>query len=495
MVTSRTKKLAQALLPKLRSIEPPPEVGFRVLVLDDQMFIDELYPSLLILQDEGWGKYKKTISINPEINLECAYNHELDLEVMICRSLEYAKNYLIEFHFDICLVDIDFKRDPEYPHGNYPRLGGLLFAIALVNKTKTCTSIFTALGEELRNYPDYSYLKQLAEKQVLGNLYFEEIKHEQNQKQLEVLLKKAFYNYGNSEQFYAYSWCKKVLPILKPTASSASACAQHLFSGDEPGFLELQESRDGVSNKISNELIRVLVPKEYRKEVAGLILKTACGHALVRYLFCRLAHGINADKAIRGLLEPQKQQQFDKCFEDACSHFEIINPEEFRQKIHEGGKKFYRVDLFKVLLEDKNEKSNQHLFLYGFWNNPDEAWKNLKNEIASLVVQKGTDFPLQIETWEIDQQGQPVEGDGWGRVIKIWANREGDDYRDQPNQGGTIDQIKFLRKVAAKLEIVGSEGTFNLSEGRWIKEDKSDSKLLFLRITVNHIPETENEYA
>jgi hypothetical protein len=490
MVTSRTKALKQQLLPQLIPIEPPGEIGFRVLVLDDQMFANELYPSLLILKDEGWGKYKRTISINPEVNLECIYNSELDLEVMICRSLEYAKNYMLDMHFDICLVDIDFKRDPEYPHGNHPRLGGLLFAIGLVNKTKTCTSIFTALGEELREYPDYSYLRQLAEKQVLGNLYFEEI--EQDQKQLEAILKKAFYNYLFPEKVHADSWCKKVLPILKPTASSASACAQHLFSGDEPGFLELQEPRDGMSNRISHELIRILVPKDYRKEVAGLLLKTACGHAMVRYLFCRLAHGINTEKALRGDLEPKKQKQFDRCFEDACQHFNIADPQRFRKKIIEGGKKYYRVNLSEIFSDSATPSSEKNIFLYGLWENPDAAWKNLKNEIASLVVQKGTDAPIQIETWEIDQQGEPVNGDGWGRVIKIWANRKGDDYRDQPNQGGTIDQIKLLRKVAAKLEVVGEEGTFNLSESRWIKEDKSDSNLVCLRITAIHIPETEN---
>ena len=487
MVTTRTKALKQQLLPRLMPIEPPSEIGFRVLVLDDQMFANELYPSLLMLKDEGWGKYKRTISIEPEINLECVYNSEIDLEVTICRSLEYAKNYMLDMHFDICLVDIDFKRDPEYPRGNHPKLGGLLFAIALVNKTKTCTSIFTALGEELRAYPDYSYLRQLAEKQVLGNLYFEEI--EQDQKQLEAILKKAFYNYLFPEKVHADSWCKKVLPILKPTATSASACAQHLFSGDEPGFLELQEPRDGMSNKISNELIRTLVPKDYRKEVAGLLLKTACGHALVRYLFCRLAHGINTEKAVQGLLETKKQKQFDRCFEEACQHFEIADSKEFRKKIIAGGKKYYRVNLSEIFSHDEPA-----IFLYGLWENPDAAWQNLKNEIASLVVQKGTNAPIQIETWEIDQQGEPVNGDGWGRVIKIWSNREGDDYRDQPNQGGTIDQIKLLRKVAA-LEVVGGEGTFNLSEGRWIKEKKSDSNLVFLRITAIHIPETENEYA
>ncbi len=490
MVTSRTKALKQQLLPQLVAIEPPSEIGFRVLVLDDQMFANELYPSLLILKDEGWGKYKRTISINPEVNLECVYNSELDLEVTICRSLEYAKNYMLDMHFDICLVDIDFKRDPEYPHGNHPRLGGLLFAIALVNKTKTCTSIFTALGEELREYPDYRYLRQLAEKQVLGNLYFEEI--EQDQKQLEAILKKAFYNYLFPEKVHADSWCKKVLPILKPTASSASACAQHLFSGDEPGFLELQESRDGMSNRISNELVRTLVPKDYRKEVAGLLLKTACGHAMVRYLFCRLAHGINTEKALGGNLEPKKQKQFDRCFEDACQHFNIVDTKTFRQKIIEGGKKYYRVNLYEIFSDSETPSSEKNIFLYGLWENPDAAWKNLKNEIANLVVQKGTDAPIQIETWEIDQQGEPVNGDGWGRVIKIWANRKGSDYRDQPNQGGTIDQIKLLRKVAAKLEVVGEEGTFNLSEGRWIKEDKSDSNLVCLRITAIHIPETEN---
>jgi len=74
MVTSRTKALKQQLLPQLIPIEPPSEIGFRVLVLDDQMFANELYPSLLILKDEGWGKYKRTISINPEVNLECIYN-------------------------------------------------------------------------------------------------------------------------------------------------------------------------------------------------------------------------------------------------------------------------------------------------------------------------------------------------------------------------------------------------------------------------------------
>ena len=488
MVTSKTKALKQQLLPRLMPIEIPSKIGFRVLVLDDQMFANEIYPSLLILKDEGWGKYKRTISINPEINLECVYNSELDLEVIICRSLEYAKNYMLDMHFDICLVDIDFRRDPEYPHGNHPRLGGLLFAIALVNKTKTCTSIFTALGEELRAYPDYSYLRQLAEKQVLGNLYFEEI--EQDQKQLEAILKKAFYNYLFPEKTHADSWCKKVLPILKPTANSASACAQHLFSGDEPGFLELQEPRDGMKNKIPHELIRTLVPKDYRKEVAGLLLKSACGHALVRYLFCRLAHGINTEKAVQGLLEPKKQKQFDRCFENACQHFEIANSQEFRKKILTGGKKYYRINLAEIFSQEKPA-----IFLYGLWENPDAAWQNLKNEIASLVVQKGTDAPIQIETWEIDQQGEPVNGDSWGRVIKIWANRKGDDYRDQPNQGGTIDQIKLLRKVAAKLEVVGRKGTFNLSEGRWIKEHKSDSNSVFLQITAIHIPETENEYA
>jgi hypothetical protein len=492
MLSSRLKALVKQELPQLLPIEPPSQVGFRVLVLDDQMFVNELYPSFLGIKNQGWGKYKRQISHDPPLSLECLYNKYLDLEVMICRSLAYAKNYLLNIHFDICLVDIDFRKDPEYPHGNHPRLGGLLYAIALVTKTKTCTSIFTALGEELREYPDYSYLRQLAEKQVLGNLYFEEI--EKNQKQLEVILKKAFYNYETSSKFHEYSWCKKVLPLLKPTASSASACAQHLFSGDEPGYLELQEPREGVTNQISNELIRVLVPKDNRKEVAGLLLKIACGHALVRYLFCRLAHGINTEKALLGFLEPKKQKQFDRCFEDACVHFEIANPKEFRKKILEGGKKYYRINLLEIF-PGSGIINNQPIFLYGLWKNPDDDWENLKNEIASLVVQKGTDVPIQMESWEIDQKGQPVEQEGWGRVIKIWANREGTDYRDQPSQGGTIDQIKLLRKVAAKLEIVGVKGTLNLSEGRWIKEDKSGTNLVYIRVTVMHIPELENENA
>jgi len=481
----------------MEDTSPPEKVSLRILLLDDEVANPETVSNHLY---NIFDKNKFYIKWYKRPKLRGSFQHlftclgvydenqtHIGLEIFLCQSIIDAGYFLLDTHFDIALLDIDFKKDRYVkPHHDLiPRLGGFLFGLHLAHKKNTLPFVFTAKEDDLRKDPDYKYLTNLS----LGNLTI----HDEGGKKIQKYLQNGFYN-----------WCDKILPQLKPTADTASVCAFYLFScgkKESKDFLQLESQRSQeMSEEIRNDLICILLEIDKRGEVAVILNVIACGHALVRFLFCNLAHLNQITKALNGTLneggDHDKQEKFDTLFKRACSLFNIENLEDFKKKIHSDGNindKYFRINLFSVLQND-NTKT---LYIFGLRDNPDNEQEQLAENIKDLVIPKSKNNQLtnkqkiKIYSFEINKKGEKVDCSkpSWRRIIEISAKRKGSSYLDR-NMGGTYETIKkLLSKNVSGLEVLGPKGTLDLLSD--IKVDEKNTPYITLRITVNHMPANE----
>lgn len=522
----------------LSVIEKPTKVNFRILILDDEIAKEEDFevktmPIMFkLLTRDNWGKYKRSFSSESSQEFNCIYNSDLGIEVVLCPSLVWAADALVDVHFDLCLIDIDFRQDPHPEHSaDFPKVGSLFFAASRQNKYNSI-SVFTGLGEELRKNLDYTYALKYSKKQKLGNLFINELSKEQ--KNLELLIRKSFYT--SVQEQPNFSWCVKVLPLLKPTPDSALTCGMYLLQdnfNDNNGSqnLVLQTSRgEGISREIPNKLIWLLLENDQnRKEVASLLLKETNGHALVRRIFCKTAHGHERVQAINGRINGTStwgnQTLFNQQFSLACSLFGIPQDQEIPllkailKEATEDKKellqsKYFRINLADyadmIYLYDSNKENYQKCewekdkdkpscYIYGLWwqesfgkMSPDDYASALVDHIKQVVNdnKENKDAQFQIKWKSIGTLADP-DDKSYGWEYEITGNRPSDsDYLTQCNtqQGGTIPKLKELLlpegkkyPIAAEVKIKGCKGSYDLRTGT-PENDITDKITVYIKV-------------
>jgi len=467
-------------------------IAFRVLLLDDELgarrnalsSLDEIDQDDEPAEDK-WGKYERLLG-EEEATFKVLYHMGLKLEVVLCRRLKKAREHLLGdgVHFDVCLADIDFKKDIGYLNRDepVPRLGGLLFAIGLVDEPKTYTSIFTAKDDLLRDVPDYSYLREM--KKHLGNLQFES----EGSKEIDKSLKEAF-----------RKWTKTVLlDELHPTPQSSIHVAEHLDSGRrDPRPLELEMERKGIGNTIPSETLYKLLGDSERKQVANMLSRSVCGHALVRQLFCDYAH--NPGQRKKGFSDNEKldvQEKFDDAWKRACKLYDIRNKEELEEELEKDKKEsYYRRDLRNIFeahkVTENGDKVTEELRLFALTEEPDDFWNNIRCAVEGYVVKEGSNAGVEVQSKRI------CEGNTeYGKQITFSGDRQDNMYLRQIGSGGSFqDVVNALNKTVSEIRLDGPEGSASITpDGKLHRLDESDrSEFVSLTITVRHLPAEEPE--
>lgn len=464
-------------------IEPPQaeDVAFRVLLLDDELGArGAALPSLNEIDQDGrpaedkWGKYERILG-EENVTFKALYHGDLELEVVLCRRLKKAREHLLgdEVHFDVCLADIDFKKDIGYRNRGepVPKLGGLLFAMGLVGEPKTYTSIFTAKDDLLRDVPDYRYLRKMKSK--LGNLKFES----EGSKEIDKSIKKSF-----------YKWTKDVLiDELNPTDMSCIQVVESFHELEKNEVLELDKKRSGISNKVSSNMIKNIINNDEKiAEISNMLNESVCGHALVRLLFCKWAHN-QVEKAFEGNLDYQSdQRRFNEAWSRACKLYNIEDKVKIENKIRgSNGKDYYRHDnIFELFdIQDYPYK----LRIYGLTEEPCKKWCRVRDTIEDYIIEDGSGGDVKIE----------VEKDQYGKEITFVGNRTGEEYlKGQLGEGGSLQDIpEWLNKTVSEIKVDGEAGAGVMTpNGTFSRLDdgSNDPDVVSLTLTVHHFPATED---
>lgn len=429
---------------KLNTAKELKDIALRVLVLDDEVDVNNLIEAFQNLAyKDDWYWYEGTFLKNGgKLPLTCLYNATMQMEVVRCPSVHRARRFLLDEHFDIALLDIDFTSDPE---GSAPALGGLLFGLGYINTEAApfcILQVFTAKGHDLRsNNPDFLYLEELARENKLGKLKIELLENSAS-KNVKKMLQEAFYR-----------WCVEVLGYkgkLEADPATLIKLGQFFYGGgklenateDEKKIKVCLDSgqRQGLRSIIPIATFDALIDSDdgKRKNLAAECMDV-CGHAAVRNLFCGYAHG----NILPYLKEEEEERRdlFNSRFDNACDLFQVGEAKEFRKKLIELEdideiKKRYRLTLADLCGTQHvgTEKDNVHttitvtytpdpknpIYLYGLWEDPEIYKKRLLHRLADILINtENNNKILSIET-RLHGANTSKESHGW--TIKVAGN-------------------------------------------------------------------------
>lgn len=470
-------------IPSCNDIEK--SAGLRILLLDDELaFPAVAYGGLKTLQ-EGWCLFEQDMQAvsdsdrDKKQSFTTLYNASWGVELVLCHSVISARNYLLKETFDICLVDIDFGMDVWCDVGveGPPRLGGLLFALARPVDKRTVISVFTAKDDTLRKDPDYTYLAKCADYLGEGSPVF----FEKSTKDIAGELKKAF-----------YKWCRNVLTVpglLHPKSAELIALSEALYQENEkdPNFLYfLPDNRHANEVGIAFAVFGALLDESQKMEMASLLNRAVCGHALVRQLFCKLAHAKQRVPAITLYLDPradipfEDKAEFIQVFKDAMDLFGINDKKSFAEKLE---KDFSNVKTCRIriklstlvsMIGKDYQVSLDDIYFYALQENPEGFWNDVAAEIKDVVFNSkvsGRKSALTVKTIKLDQAGKETCNDphyGWSVIME--ADRRDNSYVSQgEGKGGSFEKLRnYLGSFAQSVFVRGHAGCYDLLAERSI---------------------------
>lgn len=492
--------------------------GLRVLLLDDELAFPAVAHDGLKSLQEGWCQFEtqiKAVSSNSGNNTFISlYNAAWGVEVVLCNSVISARQYLLKETFDICLVDIDFGMDLSQDKGvdGPPRLGGLLFALARPLDKRTVISIFTAKDDTLRKDPDYTYLATCAK--LLGE--DSPVSFSTSTKDIAEELKKAF-----------YKWCQNVLAVpalLHPKSADMLTLSEHLSSKDKIKFLRFsKDDRHEDGDSLSFAAFDTLLDQSQKREMASLLNRRVCGHALVRHLFCNLAHADERKEAIISFLTPQngngfrKKEEFNQVFVDAMDLFGITDQENFATTLSEKFKRTVpccfniRIKLKQLvnLISNNDDNGYTDIYFYALQKEPKNFWEKVADEIKKVIIDSSNSRKkpaFKVETFKLGQDGKKTESSSYGWAVIMSANRNDNTYVNQGDgKGGSFAQLKdHLGSFAQSVFVRGPHGCYDLLAkrsvscadcgiacGSPVSNNKQWPIMVQLGIVVRHVPATD----
>ncbi len=478
--------------------------ALRILLLDDELAEPKIAERSIINLGNpvDWICYTRKIK---ECPFFCFGNKRWQIELLLCRSVFYARDYLINEKFDICLIDVDFNTgDPERGSQKIPSLGGILPALVYCRDPLTYLTIFTAKDSELRDDANYYFLREMSKTGTLGNLEIEDLSAKVSAtKELSVRIPEAI-----------VCWMEKVLPKRFPDAKDASLLVDIFLDNEKPfdGSLKLKYPKERevmLPYSLFGDLLTVR-PQDVSRvitqkgvDIMRMLSVAACGHQLVRHTVCKIGHVndymqnccvsalFNGQKCQCGKQEQQTANEFTVNIDAACKMFGVqrdilmnaIGYPLSGAKV----KRHTRIDIAKTL--GKNEDS--HTVLFGIFIDPEGWMKEFKKEVESLIGKS-----LEIKGKDYKELGSHVkpgcESESRTRVITIQGQRDDKNYIS--DTGGSISNlangsIVKLCKIASDVKLLGPCGTFDMRSRKVV--DQNISQKVCLQITVQHSRATE----
>jgi len=515
--------------------------GLKILLLDDQLAEpNRAWDSLRNFKSDGWSYYEKSISSK---TFKCFGNQVLSIEIILCRSVFHARDCLFDEHFDICLVDVDFKaRDLERANHEVPSLGGILPALVLARDEHTYLRVFTAKDSDLRDDANYAYLKELSKKDRLGNLCIQDGGTKEISRQLPEVI---------------YDWMMQILPKRQPTCESCAKLVDALRANNGTlGELVLPKG-DAVPNtkipfSLFYEIISVdrsdsqenITTQERRTNLWLELSKASSGHQVARHTFIGIDHineatpmccmealfagtectshieNVNDGRPSNSKVTTTKAIEFKAHFDSACRVFDV-NSEQFRAKVASGQelKLHTRMHLGEVLEGLVKEEGVVGCpLIYGMFEEPG-TWKAdfrqqiylhlINNKKAAPPPKKkrlfcwsrkspsaarSEDAVLSIVANDYDQngnqlslQGNTDSTDSRKRTITITGNRTDNGYLYPDESGGfkkTLEATRELKllTIAPEIRLRGPHGSVDLHTGRFNEDDKIETVCLELTL-------------
>jgi hypothetical protein len=501
-------------------------ISMRILILDDEREINVINSVLLTFFYDVKSVISETKLMASEDEKSTIYFDTIDypdinLQVFLCNDIFMATK-LLGYHFDIILADASFKRPPlNYEHQNkVPNLGGMLFSLAFVDAPYTFVKVYATEDDSLDENPDYLYLKYLinsqrnSEKQFFSFISFT---IGDNIKSIRQQLQQSFYS-SNDEN----NWLQKIFFKLKPSLSSLSELIEILYVGNLPpensAKITVKDLRKNFSesledNKISSEisyglLFSMIQPRD-RRSVISLLLKESCGHALVRYIFGKVAHLSEDEGDVAKLLRllkskenhhdrgqemegTQTKEMFDFHLNDACKYFDV-DQNTFRSEMIafleeqppnlEKARSIFRVNIRFVLAQEESSR----IYLYGLWSN-----ENKQSRFRDDLVRLTTNILLDADDPKTTNLNVSSEGRSSEKTITISGNRTDPSGSYLSPQGGSYNDLcVLLNKFVHKIKIVGPCGEVTLSYNGEV-EDKDPGvarDILSIQLVLNNLPD------
>jgi len=489
---------------KIIAGEPLDSPALRLLLLDDELAeLRIAEKSVLNLgKPDDWIYYSRIIN---KRSFFCLGNKRWQIELLLCKSVFHALDHLLKEEFDICLIDVDFKTgDPERIRQEIPSLGGILPALAFCRNPLIYLTIFTAKDSELRDDANYTFLREMANTGILGNLEVEDSSAKASAtKELSERIPDAI-----------IQWMRHILPKRFPDAKDASLLVDAFLDESKSfnGSLKLQhpiEREAGLPYSLFGDLLTVR-PQDVSRvitqkgvDIMRMLSVAACGHQLVRHTVCKIGHVndymqnccvsalFNGQKCQCGKQEQQTANEFTANIDAACKMFGVqrdilmnaIGYPLSGAKV----KRHTRIDIAKTL--GKNEDS--HTVLFGIFIDPEGWMKEFKKEVESLIGKS-----LEIKGKDYNDVGSHVkpgcESESRTRVITIQGQRDDKNYIS--DTGGSISNlangsIVKLCKIASDVKLLGPGGTFDMRSRKVV--DQNISQKVCLQITVQHSRATE----
>lgn len=482
--------------------------ALRLLLLDDELaYLKVAERSIINLsKPEDWIWYSVTIK---DRTFFCFGHTRWQIELLLCNSVFHVRDQLIDQKFDICLIDVDFSKDPERGRKAIPSLGGILPALAFCKRPYTYLTIFTAKDSELRDDANYSFLREMAVAGYLGNLKVEDLDAKGSAtKELSVIIPHAI-----------IWWMNHILPNRYPDEQDASLLVDVFLEKNKPfdGSLKLKHPKERVVS-LPHSLFGDLLTDsaEYGQQIEDIIRllsKAACGHQLVRHTVCNIAH-VNEDLpdcCVKALFEgiichhnrfsEADAKAFTANIDAACKMFDVLRNDLMAVigKPIRGAKvkQHTRMDIAHAL----SLPHPSDAVVFGIFVNPTNWMEEFKTQVEGLLKSKSStdveaplELQLSIDVEDRDDKGNKAEsGSEWSsrtRRIEICGQRKDNKYISE--SGGSYGKIVKLCKMASDVRLVGPIGALDMRNptARLDTNDVNPGGVA-LRITVHHSRATE----
>ncbi len=423
---------------------------------------------------------------------------DLGLEVLVCPCPFAAQKFLIKDteHFDIIFVNINLTSHSIHKgEEEAPKLAGLLFAMAFIDRSQTFVRIYTTNHSRMmRTSVDYDYFKSIiagwSNNLLGGQLKFISLRLEYCVRYFYAEISSCIFSKNNDN-----TWVEQVL-LKKITLDSYLSIAKFSYpDSQDPKNVTLDHGM-GRSSEIKIELIYKLIEKENQYIFAAKTLGKNCGHATVRYIFANLVHERDLEKC----LEKFKSKEILDIFKHISSCFDISDIEEAIEYIStatskEEYQKCYRFDICELF---KSQDNNQQSYIYCLWQNSEQRelfLSELKQNITSILIKNNDEnqyFNPDVRSTTIDGQNLTIDRFD-GKKIVITGNRQDTMYLEQLAEGGSCtDIINKLKNIVTDLELVGSNGSRKLIPSGGIVDQNRKNYTVQLIITLRNLPKEHN---